>query len=337
MSSTATRAEVLALTLGIGSLIGANTALAKGVVLSGVTPLSLLLWHQAGSAALLLLALGLRREGLPRDRRVWAYGATLGLFSLTLPSAIGFTVMPRIGAGTYAAMFTLSPLATFGLRWALARRYPGHRRLAGLLLGGLGAWGLVWIGLRLAPGEAGWLALALCTPLLLATGNLVRERFLPAGPSAWQLSIVQPLTQLALLVPLAVATGTPFPHPGAPWDGVDLVLVLQAGIGVASYPLFFRLQARADAIALSQLGYVTVLAGSSLGALLHDEPLSPWMALALALLFAGVRLVGTRPAPAEPAVVRAAWPPTRGLTSVLVLTGVALLLAGLHRAFAHTL
>lgn len=288
------RAETLSLTLAVGGLIGGNTALAKGVLLGGVAPLSLLLWHQLGAAAVLLAVLAARREPLPRGRGAWAYGAALGLFSLTLPSAIGFTVMPRIGAGTYAAMFTLSPLLTFALRWALARRYPGHRRLAGLLVGGLGAWLLIRAGLRLAPGQGGWLALAVVTPLLLAIGNLVRERFLPADLSRWQLSVVQPLTQLVALAATAAATGTPVAVPAAPWDGHDLVLLSQVALAVAIYPLHFRLQARADAIALSQIGYVTVIAGSLLGASLYGESLSAWMLPALGLLFAGMRLVGAR-------------------------------------------
>lgn len=289
------RAEVLLLTLVVGALIGGNTALAKGVLLTGISPLSLLLWHQLGAAAVLLAVLAARREPLPRRRDAWVYGAVLGLVSLTLTSAIGFTVMPHIGAGTYAAMFTLSPLFTFALRWALQRRYPGHRRLAGLLLGGLGAWGLIRAGLTLAPGQDAWLALAVVTPLLLATGNLVRERFLPAGLSRWQLSVVQPLTQLVLLGSVSAAlTGSPVALPASPWDGQDLALVLLVAIAVAIYPLQFRLQERADAIALSQIGYVTVIAGSLLGASLYGESLSAWMLPALGLLFAGMRLVGAR-------------------------------------------
>lgn len=287
------RNETLPLTLAVGALIGGNTALAKGVLLAGVAPLSLLLWHQLGAAAVLLAVLAARREPLPRPG-AWAYGAALGLFSLTLPSAVGFTVMPRIGAGTYAAMFTLSPLVTFTLRWALARRYPGHRRLAGLLVGGLGAWGLIRAGLKLAPGQGEWLALALVTPLLLAIGNLVRERFLPEGLSRWQLSVVQPLTQLVLLGSTAAATGSPVALPAAPWDRHDLVLLSQVALAVAIYPLHLRLQARADAIALSQIGYVAVIAGGLLGAALYGESLSAWMVPALGLLFAGMRLVGAR-------------------------------------------
>lgn len=283
------------LILLLGSLIGSNTALAKGLMVGGMAPLSLLLWHQAGAAVVLLAVVALRREPLPRAPGTWAYGLALGLLSLSLPSAIAFTTMPHIGAGTYTAMFTLSPLCTFALRWVLDRQYPGHRRLLGLGVGGLGAAGLVAAGASLAPGQGGWLALALLTPLLLASGNLVRERLMPAQASRLQLSVVQPIAQLAVLVPVALATATPMALPGAPWTGDDVVLLVQVAIACAIYPLFFQLQARADAVALSQIGYVTVGVGVLWGAALYDEALSPWMGLALVLLFTGLRIVQSAP------------------------------------------
>lgn len=302
------RWHVPALILALGALIGSNTALAKGLVVGGLAPLSLLLWHQAGALAVLLATLAWRGEAFPRAPRVLGYSALLGLCSLTLPSAIGFHAMPHIGAGTYTAMFTLSPLCTFALRWALDRRYPGHRRLAGLAVGGLGAASLVVAGVRLAPGAGGWLALALVTPLLLATGNLVRERLLPPGVSRLQLSVAQPAAQLALLLPLALATGTPMATPTLPLGGTDLVLASQVAIACAIYPLFFALQARADAVALSQIGYVTVAVGVLWGAGLYGEALSPWMAVAVAFLFAGLQLVQSadRAAPAPQAAADAA-------------------------------
>lgn len=302
------RWHVPALILALGALIGSNTALAKGLVVGGLAPLSLLLWHQAGALAVLLAALAWRGEAFPRAPRVLGYSALLGLCSLTLPSAIGFHAMPHIGAGTYTAMFTLSPLCTFALRWAVDRRYPGHRRLAGLAVGGIGAASLVFAGVRLAPDAGGWLALALVTPLLLATGNLVRERLLPPGVSRLQLSVAQPAAQLVLLMPLALASGTPMAAPALPFDGTDLVLASQVAIACAIYPLFFALQARADAVALSQIGYVTVAVGVLWGAGLYGEALSPWLAVAVAFLFAGLQLVQSadRASPAPHAAADAA-------------------------------
>lgn len=294
------RIEIPVLIVLLGALIGSNTALAKGLVLAGHTPLALLLWHQAGAALVLLAVLAWRRQPLPTAPRALGYGLMLGLCSMTLPSAIAFTVMPHIGAGTYTAMFTLSPLCTFALSGLIDRRYPGHRRLAGLLLGGLGAAALVAAGVALAPGQGHWLALALLTPLLLACGNLVRERLLPAGLTRLQLSAVQPLAQLALLAPLAWLLDTRIALPLPPWTAQDAVLASQVLIAVAIYPLFFRLQARADAIALSQIGYVIVAAGVIWGAALYGEALSPWMGLALLLMFLGLKL--TQSATSGPAL-----------------------------------
>ncbi len=291
------RHEVPLLILLLGALIGSNTALAKGLVLAGWSPLALLLWHQGGAAIVLRAVLWLRGEQLPQAPRVWAYGLTLGLLSMTLPSAIAFTVMPHIGAGTYSAMFTLSPLATFGLRWACSRRYPGHHRLLGLLLGALGAALLVVGGFAVSADGLGWMGLALLTPLLIAGGNLVRERWLPREVPTLALSVVQPIAQLGLLLPLGWLLETPPALPLAPWGANDLVLALQVLIALGIYPLFFRLQARADAIALSQIGYVIVAVGVAWGALLYAESLSVLLLPALLLLFLGLRLVQVDPAP----------------------------------------
>jgi drug/metabolite transporter (DMT)-like permease len=118
------------------------------------------------------------------------------------------------------------------------------------------------------------------------------------------------VAQLALLAPLALATGTPLALPTAPLDLSDAVLVAQVAIACALYPLFFALQARADAVALSQIGYVTVAVGVLWGALLYGESLSPWMGASVVLLFAGLHLVqsAARAAPAPPAAADAARP-----------------------------
>ena len=88
------------------------------------------------------------------------------------------------------------------------------------------------------------------------------------------------------------------------------MLAAQVAIAVAIYPLFFQLQARADAVALSQIGYVTVAVGVLWGAALYDESLSPWMAVAVVLLLAGLHLVqsASRAVPAPPAAADAARP-----------------------------
>ena len=61
---------VPALILALGSLIGTNTALAKGLVVGGIAPLSLLLWHQAGATVVLLAVLAWRGEAENAFNRV---------------------------------------------------------------------------------------------------------------------------------------------------------------------------------------------------------------------------------------------------------------------------
>ena len=69
------------------------------------------------------------------------------------------------------------------------------------------------------------------------------------------------------------------------------VIAAYSALSVVIFFLFFELIRLAGAVAVGQVAYIITLTGLGWGALLYGERPSPWIWLAIALVFAGVGLV----------------------------------------------
>ncbi|SMH52961.1 DMT family transporter [Azospirillum agricola] len=286
------RWEPLALLLATGGLIGTLFPITKLAQTAGVAPLPWALSMMVG-AGIILAALTRARGGrLPWSGRYLRYYAVSGFLSMALSNVVVFLVMPRLGAGLTAVVYTLPPILTLLMATAVRLERPNRRRVVGIGVGLLGA--LMIVGPRgslPSPDLAGWMLFAFLAPLSVAAGNVYRTRAWPPGAH-----------------PLALATGTMFG--GAAW--VALALLASGGVGdlgglalapglalvqialtALTYVLYFRLQVVAGPVYLSQIGYVATAVGLASGALAFGETYSPWVWGGAAVIVAGVLLVST--------------------------------------------
>lgn len=291
--------------LMLGTIWGLTPALAKLLVLGGMTPLGLAALVAALSAGLLRSVCAARGIPVPLGAAHLRHYAVAGFAGFALANVVAFTALRHVPAGLLALLIPLAPMLTVLFAAAIGQERATPRRLAGTALG------LCGTALALAPGAAlpearllPWAVLLLATPAGYATANVLAVRLAPPGTS-----------------PLALATGTlgagavfaavpalALGQAVLPGGGMVALLGLQAGLTAFAYILYFRLLTTIGGVGTSQVGYLVTLSGLLWGFLVFAEVPGWLTAPAAALIFAGLALV-TLPSP-RAAALRPGRPPS---------------------------
>ena len=281
----------LAIMLLLGIIWGGTPSISKFIATHGVPPLGSVFWQSGLAAAVLLTIAYLRGGRVPLTWRAAGYFLAVGFVGYALPNANMILVTGHIPAGLMAVVLTLNPVFTY--LWILALRIerPNARRAGGIALGLAGALVLVLPrGTLPDPAALPWLLGAFVTPVLYSFGNAWAEKHRPSGMDSFALAGAMVGAASVGMGVAALATGTFHPI----WQeasAVNLVILFYAALSVAIFYLFFELIRLAGALAVAQVAYIMTLMGLGWGAVLYGERPSPWVWLAIALVFAGVALV----------------------------------------------
>lgn len=277
-------ASPLFLLIATGSLLGASLPVARVGATEGWTPVSFVF---ATSLAAGLLLLVLHARHFTRRPGLLQYSLICGVLSIAVPNSLTFIVLPRLGTGFAATLYTLPPLLTYLFAWVVGMERFHAVRLSGILVGLGGA-----VLLALTRGAAGdaqavWFLLALGVPVSIAAGNVYRKLRLPDNVNAGILAAGMLLGGAASLAPLVLGT-RPF-WPGTP--GAGLIALAQCLLISLTFVVYFRFQRVADPIYFSQMGYVVSAVGILAGILLSDERFSAGLAMGMGLIVVGITLV----------------------------------------------
>ncbi|MDQ2102975.1 DMT family transporter [Azospirillum isscasi] len=286
--------ESLLLLLSVGGMIGVIFPVTKYAQAAGVPPLPWAFSMTLGAGLLLAGLARIKRQPLipagPSSGRRLRYFAVSGLLSVALPNVVLFFVLPPLGAGLSAVVYTLPPILTLLMAVAVRIEKPDRGRVAGILLGFAGA--LMIVGPRgslPSPDLAGWMALAFAMPLSVAAGNVYRTVAWPPGGQPVALAAGTMLGGAAWVALALLGTGamSELPLLGL----VPGLALLQIAVTALTYVLYFRLQIVAGPVYLSQIGYVATSVGLGTGTLLFGERYSPWVWSGAGVIVAGVLLV----------------------------------------------
>ncbi|WP_343863286.1 DMT family transporter [Caenispirillum bisanense] len=273
----------------VGGLLGVTASVVKLALVGGWQPIAFLFWTCLGGGVLLLaaaLAAG-RRPGLGGAHL--AYYLIAGILSFAVPNALGFLAIPHVGAGFVALCLAFPPLITYGLALVLRMDRLVWLKVLGLVLG-LGGAGI----LAVAKGSSdtaplGWVLAALASPVIIATGNIYRSRFWPAGASPLALAPGMLLGAAVVLGVGATAAGVPL-APLMPATTAFWLAPLQAAIFALTYGFYFLLQHLSGPVYLSQIGWVGACLGAAAAVVLTGEPVPPALAFAAPVVIAGILL-----------------------------------------------
>ncbi|HVY82700.1 MAG TPA: DMT family transporter [Steroidobacteraceae bacterium] len=210
-------------------------------------------------------------------------------------SAIPFTFFAwgaeRAPAGIGAITNAMAVPFTAMVAFLFFHEQIGGRRAAGLLLGFVGV--VVLASGRTNGGTTVWpAALAGATAALCyGFGGNMLKRYLIGVPAS-AVASASLICASVLVAPLAIATWPHQPIRAISWVSAALLGVLCTGL---AYVLHFRLIHRIGAPRAATVTYIIPLFGVVWAWLLLDEPLTPSMALAGALILSGVALSQTKP------------------------------------------
>jgi drug/metabolite transporter (DMT)-like permease len=235
---------LLGLKLPIGKL--ANEAGVPALVWAGIVSLGVVI---------MLLPTQLTRRGLRLPgRSVVGYTMVSAVISFIVPNLLLFTVIPRVGAGYTGLMFALSPVFTLLIAALLGMKTPGRLGLVGIATGLVGAMVVsLTRGASLHGPYPGWLMAAAAIPVALASGNVYRSRYWPAGASPNALAFWGHAFATGVFLVVIVVTQQALPL--AELAASKRLVALQMLLSGLNFPLFYRLQRDGGPVLLSQIGF----------------------------------------------------------------------------------
>ena len=216
---------------------------------------------------------------------LWLRIAGIAMMNATVPLTLFAWAAERAPAGIGAISNGMTVMFTALVAFGLFGERIGARRLTGLIIGFVGVIILATgrtAGVSVAPAALAGTAASLCYGIGI---NLVRRYLTPYPPAA--IAAAALTTGAVLLAPLAVWNWPHHPLPSASWVSALLLGVVCTGF---AFVLYYRLVARIGAPRTSTVTYLIPLFGVIWAWLLLGEPLTMTMAIAGALILAGVAL-----------------------------------------------
>jgi drug/metabolite transporter (DMT)-like permease len=211
--------------------------------------------------------------------------AGIAMMNATVPLTLFAWAAERAPAGIGAISNGMTVMFAALVAYLFFGERIGTWRLVGLITGFVGVAILAsgkTAGVSVAPAALAGTAASLCYGIGI---NLVRRYLTPYPPAAVAAAA---LASGALVVsPLAALTWPHHPLPAASWASALLLGVLCTGF---AFVLYYRLVARIGAARTSTVTYLIPLFGVVWAWLLLGEPVTLTMALAGALILAGVAL-----------------------------------------------
>ncbi|KZN22623.1 hypothetical protein A4G99_19390 [Haladaptatus sp. R4] len=286
--------------LGAGTVLGVSTNLAKLAAGVGLDPLAFLAWSVTGSAVV-LGSVGAARHRLPSvNIRTTEYFVISGLVGLAVPNLLSFAAVTHVGAGFVALTIAFPPLFTYLGALFLGMESFRFRRAAGVVLALGGATLLGILKLSEPDVDPFWVAATLCSPILLAGGNIYRTARWPEGAAPDELApgMLAAAGTILLAVGLIANTfwegngGSSFSLAVPTSHAAPILLILaQTATFSVMYFLYFILQKRGGPVYLSLLGSVAAIVGVPIAVLFLGEAPPKGLALGCILIGFGVGLV----------------------------------------------
>ena len=237
-------------------------------------------------ASCLLVPMALLRARVMPSRNVWPSLAFTALFNNVIPFTLITSAQEHISSSLAATLIGTMPLFTLGFAIMLATERPDREKIAGLIIGFVGA--IVVIGPSLGDftnsdtiGQLAVVAASAC----YAISTIVARQYARGAPLA--LAAGQMVIGAAVALPLALlidgAPSIDIPaKAGASWLALGL---LSSGL---AFIIFFTLVQRVAATQLSVVSYLIPIVATLLGWLVLDETIGVNLFAGLVLIVIGV-------------------------------------------------
>lgn len=274
---------------------GGSFSLIRLARLDGAPAIGVAFWEGFGAGLMLLAVMLAGRMRLPLDRRSLVFYVVSGFFGIGLPASFVAWSAAYLPVGVLSMTMVMAPILTYAL--SILCRVEGFAilRASGILAGFIGL-ALVLVPQTSFPDRsmAAYAAIAFSSTLAYAIQNVYVARATPFGMSPMAMSTGTLIVGGLMLAPLLLLPGSAVPF-FAGWTTQQWAILGIMAINAACTVIFLRLIRTAGPVFTSMTAYTVALSGMLWGFWLFDERHTGWIWAALALMLAGVALVGTRP------------------------------------------
>jgi drug/metabolite transporter (DMT)-like permease len=271
------------------SLLWGGSFLFNELALAGL-PVLTIVWGRVALAALVLaVAVRVTGQGMP-PRRVWGALAVMGVLNNLVPFTLFVLAQGQITGALASVLNATTPLFTM----LVAHLATGDERLSPVKAVGVGL-GFTGVVAMMAGEDLGGElpAMLACLGAALSYGfaGVWGRRFKAAGLAPLQTAVGMLTASSVLLAPVWLVVDRPW---ALGWPGVGPVAAVVALAVLSSalaYLIFFRILARAGAVAISLVTFLIPFSAAGLGWLVLGERLELRHLVGLALILGGLALI----------------------------------------------
>ena len=279
----------------LGFLWGSSYLFIKIGVDAGLQPFTLVSLRLLIGLALLAVVVGIARESLPRNPKMYGHLVVLGLFSVALPFTLITWAEQSVDSSLAAVLTGAVPLFVIPVAALLLKdERVTARRLLGIAVGLIGVAIVVGFDPASLAGNGLIAQLALIgAAASYAVGGVYARKNVhglrPMIPALFQVGFALIMVAIPAVVLEGPVRLSIQPHAlfAVAWLGL-------LGSG-AAYLVFFRLLGRWGATRTSLVAYLLPIWGIVLGAIVLSEPIDVRLILGTALVIGGIALVNWRP------------------------------------------
>ena len=270
------------------SLLWGGSFLFNELALAGLPPLSIVWGRVALAAALLGLVVRLSGQGVP-PRRVWPALAVMGVLNNLVPFTLFVLAQGQITGALASVLNATTPLFTV----LIAHLATVDERLTPAKAAGVGLGFAGVVAMMAGEDLNGALpAMLACLGAALSYGvaGVWGRRFRHAGVTPLQTAFGVVTASTALLMPVWLAVDRPWAMVWPGWSPVLAVVGLASLSSALAYLIYFRILARAGAVAISLVTFLIPFSAAALGWLVLGERLEARHLVGLALILGGLAL-----------------------------------------------
>ena len=286
------KAWPLAMLVFISVGIGLQYSLNRLATVNGVPFIPYVFWMAILSGAALLVLALVRGAPPPLGWPHLRSYALLAIAGFSAPLTMFAFIAPKLPASIVSLVSALIPGLTYLIALGIGMERLRAFGIAGLALGLAGVLLIVLPETSLPdPAMAGWMLLAILGPVSFALSIIGAAKFRPPETSSVSMAAGVALCAGLFLVPVMVVDGS--------WwffdSGFDIGA--QALIYVSTFYFFFwlcffEIVRLAGPVFFSAVNYLATFSGVVWGMIIFGESFSPWAWAALALMVAGLYVMG---------------------------------------------
>jgi drug/metabolite transporter (DMT)-like permease len=293
MATRGTRLDWL-IFLALGFFWGSSYLFIKIGVDHGLQPFTLITFRLLIGFLLLATVVGIAREPLPRDPRMYGHLFVMGVVNIAIPFSLITFAEQSVDSSLAAVINGAVPLFVIVIAAIfLAGETITLNRLAGLAVGFVGVAFIVGLDITDLGSSSAIGELALLGSTLSYAVGAVYARAHIHGLRPMIPAVFQVFFGLLVTSTLAFATEHPLAVPWVPESILAVVWLGLLGSGLA-YLCFFRILQHWGATRASLVAYLLPVYGIALGALVLAEPIAPTTLLGTGLIIGGIALVNAR-------------------------------------------